>query len=96
MTPKGDKQARLEGVSAYFEGGRVLLPKDAPWLASYEAKLCGFPGAAYDDQVDSTTQAILALTRAGTPVVSLNFYPLASSSEGVTDRYFERTEMPVF
>lgn len=96
MTPKGDKQARLEGVSGYLESGRVLLPKDALWLACFEAELCGFPGAAYDDQVDSTTQAILALIRSEPNVVSLKLYPSSSSTEGVTDRYFERMGRPVF
>jgi predicted phage terminase large subunit-like protein len=91
MTPKGDKQARLEGVSAYFEGGRVLLPKEAGWLAAYETELCGFPGAAHDDQVDSTTQALLVLTRPGPPVFVLHSYPSFSTTHGTVDRYFERT-----
>ena len=26
-----------------FEAGRILLPKDAPWLAEFENELLGFP-----------------------------------------------------
>ncbi len=31
----------------------MWLPKDASWLAEFEAELLGFPGTRYDDQVDS-------------------------------------------
>jgi phage terminase large subunit-like protein len=36
----------------------VFLPRTAPWLADYVTELTGFPGTKYDDQVDSTTQAL--------------------------------------
>jgi predicted phage terminase large subunit-like protein len=49
---------RLYAQSAAFENGRVLLPKTAPWLAEYVRELTTFPGTKYDDQVDSTTQAL--------------------------------------
>ena len=38
--------------------GKVFLPSDAPWLGEFERELTGFPGGRYDDQVDSTTQAL--------------------------------------
>jgi phage terminase large subunit-like protein len=38
--------------------GKVFLPSDAPWLGEFERELTGFPGGMYDDQVDSTTQAL--------------------------------------
>jgi predicted phage terminase large subunit-like protein len=53
-----DKVMRLHAQTAEFENGRVLLPSSAPWLAEYIAELTGFPGSRYDDQVDSTTQAL--------------------------------------
>ena len=56
--PRYDKQARLLAHSARFEAGDVLLPREAPWLASYIAELLGFPVGAHDDQVDSTSQAL--------------------------------------
>jgi predicted phage terminase large subunit-like protein len=56
--PGNDKQMRLYAQSAVFENGRVWLPQSAPWLADYIRELTTFPGTKYDDQVDSTTQAL--------------------------------------
>ena len=56
--PGNDKQMRLFAQSAVFENGRVWLPTAAPWLADYVRELTTFPGTKYDDQVDSTTQAL--------------------------------------
>lgn len=53
-----DKIMRLHAQTAQIENGRVLLPESAPWLADYVAELTGFPGTKFDDQVDSTTQAL--------------------------------------
>jgi hypothetical protein len=49
---------RLPACSDRFEKGRVLLPTNAPWLDEYVMELVGFSGTKYDDQVDSTTQAL--------------------------------------
>jgi predicted phage terminase large subunit-like protein len=56
--PGTDKTMRLYSVTPLFENGAVLLPKTAPWLNDYVAELTGFPGTKFDDQVDSTTQAL--------------------------------------
>jgi predicted phage terminase large subunit-like protein len=56
--PQCDKIVRLHAQTAEFESGRVLLPRSAPWLAEYVRELTAFPGTKYDDQVDSTTQAL--------------------------------------
>ncbi len=53
-----DKIMRLHTQTAVFENGRVLLPREAPWLAEFVNELTGFPGSRYADQVDSTTQAL--------------------------------------
>jgi predicted phage terminase large subunit-like protein len=53
-----DKILRLYAQTAEFESGRVLLPRSAPWLEAYKRELTSFPGSKYDDQVDSTTQAL--------------------------------------
>lgn len=58
ITPKGDKISRVAASSAMIEAGRVLLPKDASWLAEFERELLSFPHAKYDDQVDSLSQYI--------------------------------------
>jgi predicted phage terminase large subunit-like protein len=56
--PGRDKQMRLAEQSIKFEGGRVYLPEQAPWFDEYIREITGFPGSKYDDQVDSTTQAL--------------------------------------
>jgi predicted phage terminase large subunit-like protein len=56
--PGSDKILRLYAQSAEFESGSVRLPRSAPWLEEYVRELTTFPGSKYDDQVDSTTQAI--------------------------------------
>jgi len=53
-----DKILRLYAQTAEFESGRVRLPSSAPWLEEYEREITTFPGTKYDDQVDSTAQAL--------------------------------------
>jgi predicted phage terminase large subunit-like protein len=54
-----DKFMRLAAQAIKFEDGRVRLPGEAtPWLDEYVRELTGFPGSKFDDQVDSTTQAL--------------------------------------
>jgi predicted phage terminase large subunit-like protein len=53
-----DKIMRLVAQTDLFENGQVFLPQQAPWLNDYRHELTTFPGARYDDQVDSTTQAL--------------------------------------
>lgn len=55
---KGSKEVRAHAVAALIESGQVLLPLQAPWLESYLSELRMFPAVRYDDQVDSTTQAL--------------------------------------
>jgi predicted phage terminase large subunit-like protein len=57
-----DKEARLLAQAARFESGQVHLPREAPWLGSYETELLAFPMGRHDDQVDSTSQALHYLT----------------------------------
>ncbi len=59
-----DKIMRLHAQTAIFENGHVFLPRCATWLAEYVTELTGFPGSKYDDQVDSTTQALAHLREA--------------------------------
>jgi predicted phage terminase large subunit-like protein len=56
--PGADKTLRLYSQTAEFESGRVRLPRSAPWLGEYVRELTTFPGTKFDDQVDSTTQAL--------------------------------------
>jgi predicted phage terminase large subunit-like protein len=60
--PGSDKTTRFSAQSIKFEAGRVFLPIRAPWLDEYIGEITGFPGAKYDDQVDSTSQALERLS----------------------------------
>jgi predicted phage terminase large subunit-like protein len=63
INPEGDKITRLAAVSPQFESGAIWLPKNASWLSSFKAELLGFPNVKYDDQVDSTSQALSWIKR---------------------------------
>jgi hypothetical protein len=48
----------LNAQTATIENGFVYLPQEAPWLAEYVHEITTFPNAKYDDQADSTSQAL--------------------------------------
>lgn len=52
------KEFRFDGVTPMFEAGTVLLPKSGLWVPDYIRELLTFPESRYDDQVDSTSQAL--------------------------------------
>ena len=56
--PKRDKEVRLHAQTPEMEDGLVHLPISAPWLKVYLYELMSFPKGSYDDQVDSTSQAL--------------------------------------
>lgn len=58
IKPKGDKVLRMQAQTPTIEGGRVFLPDHAAWLATYLHELEMFPSGKYDDQADSTAQAL--------------------------------------
>jgi predicted phage terminase large subunit-like protein len=47
------KVVRMAQHEGRFEADLVLLPREAPWLADFEAELLAFPNGRYDDQVDA-------------------------------------------
>jgi predicted phage terminase large subunit-like protein len=49
---------RMAAQTPMIEAGRVFIPQDAPWLADYLHELAMFPKGKFDDQVDSTSQAL--------------------------------------
>lgn len=55
------KEARAEAVSPEVEAKRVFLPEDAPWVADFIEEHAVFPAGAHDDQVDTTSMAIMRL-----------------------------------
>ena len=71
ITPTESKYARANAVAPFIEAGNVWLP--APQVAlpdvdpdSLIDEAAGFPNAAHDDQVDSTSQALAQMLLDGT------------------------------
>lgn len=61
----GGKLARANATAPILEAGRIYIPDGRPWVDEYLGELSRFPAAKNDDEVDSTTQAILYLDRFG-------------------------------
>lgn len=62
VDPHGDKVARANAVTAYYEAGDVLHPIDADWYSMYFQQMTRFPRAKHDDIVDSVSQGLMYLT----------------------------------
>ena len=58
-----DKVARVNAVTDLIEGGRVFLPKEAPWLDDFLQECVEFPDGAHDDQVDALSIVLDVLSR---------------------------------
>lgn len=56
--PTMDKTMRMHSVTSTIENGFAHLPDKAAWLAEYLHELSSFPKGKYDDQADSTSQAL--------------------------------------
>lgn len=56
--PTTDKIMRMHSVTSTIENGFVHLPDKAAWLVEYLHELTIFPKGKYDDQADSTSQAL--------------------------------------
>jgi len=65
VKPVGSKQLRLDDVSPQIEAGNVYLPKPevAPWVREFTHEIASFPNGAFDDQVDTMTQALSHMKR---------------------------------
>jgi predicted phage terminase large subunit-like protein len=58
VKPEADKIMRFNAQTATIENGFVHVPQQAPWLVEYIHEITTFPSAKYDDQADSTSQAL--------------------------------------
>jgi predicted phage terminase large subunit-like protein len=56
--PTMDKTMRMNSVTSTIEHGVAHLPDQAAWLEEYLHELTVFPNGKYDDQADSTSQAL--------------------------------------
>ncbi len=82
VKPDGDKIMRLHAQTATIENGFVHVPQSAPWLADYVGELTMFPKGRYDDQVDSTAQAIAWVKRRPPGWGMLEYYRRLSRAAG--------------
>lgn len=80
--PKGDKNSRVLAASAIIRSGRLFLPERAHWVAEFTGELLGFPGAAFDDQVDATTQLLLWVQEKDMYRTPPNEGPIEMDSDG--------------
>lgn len=96
IRPAGDKICRLEAVSALFEAGRVLIPRNAPWRDNFLSELLSFPGSRRDDQVDSVSQFLNHVNKF--PEGVLRFDPVTRRRFGSSFRVtlIERPEEPYY
>ena len=75
-SPDGDKVMRLNSQAAMIENGFVHLPSEAHWLTDYLHELTTFPTAKYDDQADSTSQALSWIKLNGAEPAAIRFLRL--------------------
>jgi predicted phage terminase large subunit-like protein len=80
--PEGDKASRLSGVSAMIEYEQLLLPENAPWLATFKAELLGFPNSRYDDQVDALSQLLERIRQRNQNAPALIAMPIVVRGKG--------------
>ena len=60
---KGDKVARMTPHLVRWEGGMILLPESAPWLAGFVGELTSVPFCAHDDQWDMMSVGLSYIAR---------------------------------
>lgn len=78
VDPRGDKEARAQAIAPEIEAGNVYLPGYANadhtdydpsmtplWVKQLVDECASFPNAAYKDQVDALSQALLRLAGTG-------------------------------
>jgi hypothetical protein len=76
---------RMLAQTPPIENGMVLLPNHAHWLADYVQELITFPKAKYDDQVDSTAQALKWMSQgAGNDAYILGLELILARDSGMT------------
>src|SRR6185437_710385 len=81
IKPEGDKVMRAVAQTALIENGFVHVPVSAPWLDDYLQELGSFPFAKYDDQVDSTAQALKWMQDEGRTPAIIVYYEMEGARE---------------
>jgi len=73
VRPDRDKIMRMVAQTPAIEGGRVWLPREAPWLHDYLHELAMFPKGKHDDQVDSSAQALAYIGKPNSADIWMEF-----------------------
>jgi predicted phage terminase large subunit-like protein len=63
IVPLGSKETRASSIIPYLQAGQIFIPdpKETPWATEFINEHSLFPNGDYDDQVDSTSQALYHL-----------------------------------
>ena len=94
VKPDGDKLARAASITPAMEAGQFWLLEGAAWADDYLAEMTGFPGAAHDDLVDATVQALTFLRQPPEPGIFGFYRDLAiAASTGATDAVGQDQEL---
>jgi predicted phage terminase large subunit-like protein len=84
VNPEGGKIARAQATAPLWEAGSIELPDPqvfgCSWIEDYLHNICAFPKAAHDDDMDSTSQALIYMrSRLGGGIVE--FYRQRATGE---------------
>lgn len=88
--PTLEKIIRMHSVTSTIENGFVYLPETADWLAEYLHELVTFPKSRFDDQADSTSQALDWFKMKGRYPAIIEFY------RREVEKMKRRPQMPSF
>ena len=81
-----DKVSRAHAVAPILEAGMVWAP-DETWAQDLIEECAAFPNGDNDDQVDSTTQALMRF-RAGNFISLYSDEPEEPRNEGLVPEYY--------
>ena len=81
-----DKFSRMNACSPVFESGMVWCP-ETRWSEEVIEECAAFPNGDNDDQVDSTTQALMRF-RAGNFISLYSDEPEEPRNEGLVPEYY--------
>lgn len=57
------KENRIDSVVHLIEAGNCWLPRKAAWVDNFVSELANFPKAKFDDQVDTSSMALMYLSQ---------------------------------
>jgi hypothetical protein len=96
VNPEGGKIARAQATAPLWEAGSIELPDpqlfNCSWIEDYLHNICTFPKAAHDDDMDSTSQALIYMrSRLGGGIV--DFYRQQATGEIVPGRTVKPSQL---